>query len=555
LFKAVIHFKWCPQFITLGLFLGQPAQAQTGPRPLYVKKDATGLNNGQSWTDAFRDLRLALESASTGDEIWIAEGIYTPAEYLDESYSGDPRNAVFSFRDGIRLIGGFKGFEDSVEERQGSRDKSILSGEFGDPHDRTDNFRQILKFSIENSPRITSLESLSIEDSYNELSGGGLVAKDTTGPTFYSAPLNLIDLAFRNNHGKNGGAFAVQSWRGKAIDCLFENNSAELDGGAVSINLFRGTGHGFVRTSFIHNRAGQHGGAINLVGGDPHYQFFGIVNSQFIGNSAGLSGGAIRYSSHGSDNATDRHLQIHGSLFARNEAKNGGALWISGREQISTNGTNAYVAQAHVDLRNVTIAHNRAKNRGAAIYSSGEDISGQLLVVGSIISANDSANDFSPSVFIESGESAEMHFSNTDSNELFLNGYGNLNREPRFMNAEQMDFRLRPSSPLVNQLDQNLLPIDILDENENGQTTDFLTNDLSSRPRSIEDGKVEIGAFEAVPCDTDVNRDLQLTNLDLRLFLKAFENKETTGDWNHDNLFNALDLQSFMKSFEEGCHF
>lgn len=47
----------------------------------YVDKDATGLQDGSSWTDAYRSLEQALDRAAHCPgiaQIWIAGGLYSP---------------------------------------------------------------------------------------------------------------------------------------------------------------------------------------------------------------------------------------------------------------------------------------------------------------------------------------------------------------------------------------------------------------------------------------------------------------------------------------------
>jgi len=76
----------------------------------YVNADATGNNNGSSWTDAYTDLQSALVAAQTGDEIWVAKGTYKPT-------SGSDRTATFQLKNGVVLYGGFAGTESDRAQR------------------------------------------------------------------------------------------------------------------------------------------------------------------------------------------------------------------------------------------------------------------------------------------------------------------------------------------------------------------------------------------------------------------------------------------------------
>jgi hypothetical protein len=47
---------------------------------IYVDQSATtGGDTGVDWNNAFLDLQDALEAAASGDEIWVAQGVYTPS--------------------------------------------------------------------------------------------------------------------------------------------------------------------------------------------------------------------------------------------------------------------------------------------------------------------------------------------------------------------------------------------------------------------------------------------------------------------------------------------
>jgi len=69
---------------------------------IYVDIDATGNNDGTSWSNAFTDLQDALDKAFDGDEIWVAEGTYKPTDT-------DDSNVSFELGEGVTLYGGFDG--------------------------------------------------------------------------------------------------------------------------------------------------------------------------------------------------------------------------------------------------------------------------------------------------------------------------------------------------------------------------------------------------------------------------------------------------------------
>lgn len=75
---------------------------------IYVNSDATGLNNGTSWTDAYTNLRTAVENAVNLDEVWFTLNTSIPPNLFD----GITTN--------ILVHGGFAGTEISALDRNPS---------------------------------------------------------------------------------------------------------------------------------------------------------------------------------------------------------------------------------------------------------------------------------------------------------------------------------------------------------------------------------------------------------------------------------------------------
>ncbi|TRW23546.1 T9SS type A sorting domain-containing protein [Flavobacterium zepuense] len=87
---------------------------------IYVKPDGSG--NGTSWANAYGSLSTALQNALSGDEIWVKQGTYKPTTGLDA-------NASFTFKNGVKVYGGFIGIETTLTARADvSGTTTFLSG-------------------------------------------------------------------------------------------------------------------------------------------------------------------------------------------------------------------------------------------------------------------------------------------------------------------------------------------------------------------------------------------------------------------------------------------
>ena len=70
---------------------------------VYVNKNATGANNGNSWIDAYTTIQAGINDADVEDEeVWVAEGTYLEA---------------IEMKSGVKLYGGFNGTETLRSQR------------------------------------------------------------------------------------------------------------------------------------------------------------------------------------------------------------------------------------------------------------------------------------------------------------------------------------------------------------------------------------------------------------------------------------------------------
>ncbi|KPV47083.1 hypothetical protein SE17_42755, partial [Kouleothrix aurantiaca] len=116
------------------------------PATLYVNQAAlAGKNHGGSWADAYLDLQDALTTAIAGDQIWVAQGSYTP---------GARRTDSFVLKPGVDLYGGFAGTEVRLAERDWQGNATLLSGDIGVVGSTGDNAYHVLTVQGNSGPQI-----------------------------------------------------------------------------------------------------------------------------------------------------------------------------------------------------------------------------------------------------------------------------------------------------------------------------------------------------------------------------------------------------------------
>ncbi len=241
-------------------------------------------------------------------------------------------------------------------------------------------------------------------------SGGGAISSsgNITNSTFtnnsassgggaISSSGNITNSTFTNNTASFGGAV---SGADNITNSTFTNNSASSGGGAIS------SSGNITNCTFTDNSASENGGAVSNANT--------ITNSTFTNNRASENGGAIFYSSYSSS------ITITNSTFFNNSAsKNGGAI----------NGSSTII-------NNCTIVNN-----GGGFYGRGS-------ILNTIFAQNkvgEEANDITPN--------GDLHVDYTLVN--YISGAVDLGThiimgEPRFVDADNGNFRLRADSPAID---------------------------------------------------------------------------------------------------------
>ncbi|MCW5924315.1 MAG: PKD domain-containing protein [Saprospiraceae bacterium] len=266
------------------------------PKVLYVNHAATGANNGASWLDAFVALQDAIDSATAGDEVWVARGVYKPSKTHDGTTN---RDRTFFINKDIAIYGGFKGDESALLERDIDNNATILSGDIDDNDVNIDgNFiaertTDLVGDNVYHVVWIEAVSNIMRLDGFSITAGmatdfhfGGGIHNNGYGSINGSNP-DIANCIFSGNLADAGGALA-NFHDGNAVltDCIFFGNLA-IDGGAM-LN-FNNSNLVLNNCIFYNNASSARGGAIQNV----DMSSLVLVNCTLFGNTALENGGAL----------------------------------------------------------------------------------------------------------------------------------------------------------------------------------------------------------------------------------------------------------------------
>lgn len=200
---------------------------------IHVDPNATGNNDGSSWTDAYTDFDQALQGGIAGlNEYWL-----TGDTFLVVSSSG--------FRmthDSIEIYGGFAGTETMRSQRDWRANETVLDGNMGSKSDPMDNSTSVIyaEGASNNSQDHVVIDGITVTGGTaggttqtKTGSGGGIAISE------YVDNVTIRNCRITGNMAKRGGGiWCYAEWHSINLlieNCRIDNNEAMEFGGAFQL--------------------------------------------------------------------------------------------------------------------------------------------------------------------------------------------------------------------------------------------------------------------------------------------------------------------------------
>lgn len=153
-----------------------------GGNIVYVNINASGANNGNSWSDAFTNIEDGIEKANSSNaQVWVAKGTYRENLVMQNS---------------VGIYGGFNGNETSLNDRNPSQNITTIDGQR-----RT---RTILCYGS------NTVDGLTIKNGYVPEGNGGVLQNRGGGILFYMANGAVKNNFISDNSAGWGGGIYVE---------------------------------------------------------------------------------------------------------------------------------------------------------------------------------------------------------------------------------------------------------------------------------------------------------------------------------------------------------
>ncbi len=254
----------------------------------YVNINATGSNNGTSWTNAYTSLQSAIDGTQADGDVWVAAGTYVPTASPD-NVSTDNRDYAFHLDKNLKIYGGFAGTETLLNERT-SGNTSILSGDLDNDDDISDNSYHV--FITDELNNTSTIDGFTITkgnangsgnitysgNTYNRNTGGGIMNN-------LSSP-NLSNLIITDNATNFTGGGMYNTYASPALSNITLSKNTANYGAGMYNSVSSPT---MTNTAFSNNNASTQGGGLENF----FYSSPTLINVVFAGNKSTASGAGI----------------------------------------------------------------------------------------------------------------------------------------------------------------------------------------------------------------------------------------------------------------------
>ncbi|MDD5326239.1 MAG: right-handed parallel beta-helix repeat-containing protein [Phycisphaerae bacterium] len=465
---------------------------------IYVDTDAPPEGDGSSWASALNSLQDGLLVASSGDEIWVAEGTYKPDEGGTEVLND--REAAFELINGVGIYGGFVGTETSLEQRDWENNVTTLSGDINAPGDNSYNV-----VTGSETDATTVLDGFTIRD--GTLAGidcntadptitNCVITYNGTGISGIQSNLEVTNCVLKYNEYDGIYNFYASM---TVADCIFQNNGAN--------GIYTHTGNLAVMDCDFVNNVGR-GVYFSAYGGSATY-----VRCAFIGNTGG-----------GLYNGNKVNGNVYGCIFVANSAEQGGGLYMG--------------AYAGHQVINCTFVGNSATlpDSGGAMHIGG--VPSGCYARNSIFWNNGDLELYNSDP-VHPIAAFDMAYCNVDLAKVegsVIDNGGNINSDPLFVDANDVHLA-GPGSPCFNVGDPNFVPVH--------------ETDIDGDWRLMY-GRVDMGADEVFTIAGDFEPDKDVDGFDLDYLAEHWLNTPCVWpDWcegadiNRDGTVNSVDYAYF----------
>ncbi len=432
---------------------------------------AEGSEDGFSWATAYAYLKDALGVAQSGQEIWVAEGIYYPDEAIGQNTNDQAE--LFVVPVGVSMYGGFANGATSRAEADPQLHNTHLSGDItqndGPPAGSYTNGLSTTTTST-NSYNVLDLSACDASAmvtgfiiSGGYASGGAVTRGGGVYSNGGSATVKRCMIA-GNYANQRGAGIYLEGGTPRVIDCLVSGNWVGADGGGLWTESSTVTLH---NCAFRGNTSSGAGGlGVNGIGGES----VTAVNCSFSGGKGFFGSGGVQVQA---GNLSLINCTITGNYCS---AIFGGGILVNG-------------SSAPVVVDNCIVWNNRA---GGTTTTAGSSIG--------------FASTFPPVI-----SNSLIHNSGGSGNwngAVGTDGLQNIDGDPAFVDPvtpnlsgdEGGDFSLAATSAALNGGDSGGLPPDLGDVDNDGDLSEPIPLDLAGVERIVST-TVDQGAFEFTNLD------------------------------------------------------